>query len=70
MGVGTSNGDLIQSIADNWQSSRWSVFAYKLLKTGVDSQVPVRGRSVAAEAGERVTMHCGLFVFFSFGVLY
>ena len=33
VGMGTSNGDLIQSIADNWQSSSWSVFAYTLLST-------------------------------------
>lgn len=34
VGMGTSNGDLIQSIADNWQSSDWTVFAYTLLETG------------------------------------
>lgn len=34
VGMGTSNGDLIQSIADNWQSSEWSIFAYTLVKTG------------------------------------
>ena len=35
VGVGTSKGgDLIQSIADNWQSSDWAVFAYTLLETG------------------------------------
>lgn len=33
VGMGTSNGDLIQSIADNWDSSNWSVFAYTLLST-------------------------------------
>jgi hypothetical protein len=33
VGMGTSNGDLIQSIADNWQSSSWSIFAYTLLST-------------------------------------
>lgn len=34
VGMGTSNGDLIQSIADNWQSSSWNIFAYTLMKTG------------------------------------
>ena len=34
VGMGTSNGDLIQSIADNWESSDWSIFAYTLVKTG------------------------------------
>lgn len=41
VGMGTSNGDLIQSIADNDQSlpgnpqkSQWGVFAYTLVKTG------------------------------------
>lgn len=34
VGMGTSNGDLIQSIADNYQSDDWSVFAYTLKSTG------------------------------------
>jgi hypothetical protein len=34
VGMGTSNGDLIQSIADNWSSENWSIFAYTLVKTG------------------------------------
>ena len=34
VGMGTSKGDLIQSIADNWQSSNWAIFAYTLLSTG------------------------------------
>lgn len=33
VGMGTSNGDLIQSIADNYQSDDWSVFAYTLKST-------------------------------------
>lgn len=33
VGMGTSNGDLIQSIADNWESTSWSIFAYTLLST-------------------------------------
>ncbi|GAB1200497.1 hypothetical protein APSETT444_009870 [Aspergillus pseudonomiae] len=34
VGMGTSNGDLIQSIADNWQQSDWTMYAYTLMKTG------------------------------------
>lgn len=34
VGMGTSNGDLIQSIAENWQSDAWNVYAYTLVKTG------------------------------------
>jgi hypothetical protein len=34
VGMGTSNGDLIQSIAENWESDDWSVYAYTLLSTG------------------------------------
>lgn len=34
VGMGTSNGDLIQSIADNWQQKDWTMYAYTLMKTG------------------------------------
>ncbi|KAI1758329.1 hypothetical protein F4782DRAFT_21817 [Xylaria castorea] len=34
VGMGTSNGDLIQSIADTYQTGDWSIFAYTLLSTG------------------------------------
>lgn len=34
VGMGTSNGDLVQSIADNWQSDDWNIYAYTLLSTG------------------------------------
>jgi len=34
VGMGTSNGDLVQSIADNWSSDSWSVYAYTLMSTG------------------------------------
>ncbi|KAL2867424.1 uncharacterized protein BJX67DRAFT_372036 [Aspergillus lucknowensis] len=57
VGMGTSNGDLIQSIADNWDSSEWSIFAYTLVKTGDNSQMPVQGPSSPAVAGDKVTMH-------------
>ena len=40
VGMGTSAGDLIQSIVDNWQSSSWDVFAYTLKKTGGE-QFPI-----------------------------
>lgn len=33
VGMGTSAGDLIQSIADNSASSDWSLFAYTLVST-------------------------------------
>ncbi|BCS19433.1 uncharacterized protein APUU_12261A [Aspergillus puulaauensis] len=57
VGMGTSNGDLIQSIADNWQSDDWSIYAYTLLSTGENSQMPVQGESSTAVAGDKVTMH-------------
>jgi hypothetical protein len=38
VGMGTSNGDLIQSIADNWQSQNWAIFAYTLVSTGRTSE--------------------------------
>ncbi|KAG2413755.1 hypothetical protein HFD88_002944 [Aspergillus terreus] len=57
VGMGTSNGDLIQSIADNWQSEEWSIFAYTLLSTGANSQMPVQGESSPAQPGDHVTMH-------------
>ncbi|OJJ88704.1 uncharacterized protein ASPGLDRAFT_117473 [Aspergillus glaucus CBS 516.65] len=57
VGMGTSNGDLVQSIADNWQSDDWSVYAYTLLSTGANTQMPVQGDSSTASASDRVTMH-------------
>ncbi|KIM99774.1 hypothetical protein OIDMADRAFT_125454 [Oidiodendron maius Zn] len=57
VGMGTSNGDLIQSIAENWQSADWSVYAYTLLETGPNSQMPVQGQSSTAVPGNQVTMH-------------
>lgn len=33
VGMGTSAGDLIQSIAENYQSSTWSAYAYTLKST-------------------------------------
>ncbi|ODM19701.1 hypothetical protein SI65_04687 [Aspergillus cristatus] len=57
VGMGTSNGDLVQSIADNWQSDDWNIYAYTLLSTGANTQMPVQGDSSTASAGDRVTMH-------------
>ncbi|KAF4216176.1 hypothetical protein CNMCM8980_007452 [Aspergillus fumigatiaffinis] len=57
VGMGTSNGDLIQSITDKWQSNEWSVYTYTLLKTGEYSQYPVQGKSAPAKPGDHVTMH-------------
>lgn len=33
VGMGTSNGDLIQSIAENYEESNWSLYAYTLKST-------------------------------------
>ncbi|MCJ1445628.1 MAG: hypothetical protein MMC23_006133 [Stictis urceolatum] len=57
VGMGTSNGDLIQSIADNWDASNWDIFAYTLLSTGPSSQMPVQAPGGKANAGDKVTMH-------------
>ncbi|KAH6880352.1 hypothetical protein B0T10DRAFT_519287 [Thelonectria olida] len=57
VGMGTSNGDLIQSIADNWSSSDWSIYAYTLLSTSATTQMPVEGQHSTAVAGDKVTMH-------------
>ncbi|KAI5917763.1 hypothetical protein F4810DRAFT_716157 [Camillea tinctor] len=57
VGMGTSNGDLIQSIADNWQSDDWSIFAYTLLKTGDNSQMPVQTDGTPATESDQITMH-------------
>ncbi|EEU42606.1 uncharacterized protein NECHADRAFT_84034 [Fusarium vanettenii 77-13-4] len=58
VGMGTDKGDLIQSIADNWQSDKWSIFAYTLVKTGENSQMPVQDENpTPAGKGDRITMH-------------
>ncbi|KAH8596233.1 hypothetical protein B0O99DRAFT_686276 [Bisporella sp. PMI_857] len=56
VGMGTSNGDLIQSIADR-ASGGWEVYPYTLLSTGPNSQMPVQGPPVRAAIGAQVTMH-------------
>ena len=68
VGMGTSNGDLIQSIADNWQSDSWSLYAYTLLSTSATTQMPVQGDSTIAEPGDRVTFHCEL-PYFGFKIM-
>lgn len=60
VGMGTSNGDLIQSIADNWDSNDWSIFAYTLLSTSATTQMPVQAEGSTASAGAKITMHCEL----------
>ncbi|KAK6206963.1 hypothetical protein QIS74_13451 [Colletotrichum tabaci] len=62
VGMGTSNGDLIQSIADNSNydntgTDKWSIFAYTLLKTGDNSQMPVQTEGTDASEGDKITMH-------------
>ncbi|KAK2811298.1 hypothetical protein FQN50_002174 [Emmonsiellopsis sp. PD_5] len=57
VGMGTSNGDLIQSIADNVEGGDWSVFTYTLMKTGDNSQEVIQGPSAPATPGDQVTMH-------------
>ncbi|KAJ5803589.1 uncharacterized protein N7503_006039 [Penicillium pulvis] len=57
VGMGTSAGDLIQSIADNYQSNSWNVFAYTLKETSSDSQEVIQGPAEVATPGNRVTMH-------------
>ncbi|PWY91290.1 hypothetical protein BO94DRAFT_488780 [Aspergillus sclerotioniger CBS 115572] len=58
VGMGTSNGDLIQSIADNWQQSDWTMYAYTLKVTGATSQEPIYGDGQAdGTKGDKVTMH-------------
>ncbi|EHA22264.1 hypothetical protein AAWM_07445 [Aspergillus awamori] len=58
VGMGTSNGDLIQSIADNWQQSDWTMYAYTLKETSATSQEPIYGDGQAdGTKGDKVTMH-------------
>ncbi|TQN64392.1 hypothetical protein CSHISOI_11105 [Colletotrichum shisoi] len=62
VGMGTSYGDLIQSIADNTNydntgTDKWSIFAYTLVKTGDHSQMPVQTEGTDASEGDKITMH-------------
>ena len=58
VGMGTSNGDLIQSIAENYNSANWEVYAYTLTSTGPNSQLPIQAPGKSAKAGDKITMHC------------
>ena len=59
VGMGTSTGDLIQSIAENWNADSWSVFAYTLLSTSETTQMPVQDAPTdAGDGGNKVTMFC------------
>jgi hypothetical protein len=57
VGMGTSDGDLIQSITDNY-SDDWTVFAYTLKETSPTSQEVIEGDVAPAAAGDEVTMVC------------
>jgi hypothetical protein len=57
VGMGTSDGDLIQSITDNY-SEDWTVFAYTLKETSPTSQEVIEGDVAPAAAGDEVTMVC------------
>ncbi|KAJ5166276.1 uncharacterized protein N7482_005057 [Penicillium canariense] len=58
VGMGTSKGDLIQSIVDNQDSSSWSIFAYTLLSADNDNAVAVFGDIYSTPIpGDKVTMH-------------
>ena len=58
VGMGNSNGDLIQSIADNWKSDKWNIYAYTLLSTSATTQMPVQSEGENAQEGDKITMHC------------
>lgn len=57
VGMGTTKGDLIQSIADNTGRPQWSIFAYTLVLKGDGTQEPVAAPGEDANAEDRVTMH-------------
>lgn len=57
VGMGTSDGDLIQSITDNYNGD-WTVFAYTLKETSPTSQEVIEGPIAPAVAGNEVTMVC------------
>lgn len=57
VGMGTSNGDLIQSIAENYDTSDWSVYAYTLMETSDTSQTPIQADGSTADAGVAITFH-------------
>lgn len=62
VGMGTSNGDLIQSIAENYNQNDWSVYAYTLLSTSATTQMPIQAEGSTAGEGDKITMHCRFHV--------
>jgi hypothetical protein len=59
VGMGTSAGDLIQSITDNYDQ-QWTVYAYTLKETSPTSQEVIEGPTASAVAGNQVKMVCKL----------
>lgn len=57
VGMGTSAGDLIQSIAENYAESDWSVYAYTLVSTSDSTQTVVQADGSTADAGVDITFH-------------
>ncbi|KZM24084.1 uncharacterized protein EKO05_0010265 [Ascochyta rabiei] len=57
VGMGTSNGDLIQSIADSTNRDEWSIYAYTLLSLSANTQMPVQTAGTDAAEGDKITMH-------------
>lgn len=57
VGMGTSNGDLIQSIAENYDAEDWSVYAYTLISTSASTQEPIQASGSTADAGVDITFH-------------
>lgn len=57
VGMGTSNGDLIQSIAENYATSDWSCYAYTLISTSDTTQEPIQAEGSTANAAQDVTFH-------------
>ncbi|KAJ4397690.1 hypothetical protein N0V93_001923 [Gnomoniopsis smithogilvyi] len=57
VGMGTSNGDLIQSIAENYNADDWSVYAYTLISTSDTTQEPIQAEGSTANEGTAVTFH-------------
>jgi hypothetical protein len=58
VGMGTSNGDLIQSIADNFDSNDWNIYAYTLISTSATTQMPIQAEGEKAQETDKITMYC------------
>jgi hypothetical protein len=57
VGMGTSAGDLIQSIAENYASSNWDVYAYTLVSTSGSLPCPSH-QSFGSNMTARLTLLC------------